>query len=167
MQEDKCGRIKEDDAELPINLKEWKQETTKAIEAWRADGSIAAMPILNAQPHSVESMMVFNTSHLPQEVAARIEAGWLQRVRRLVSAPGLPEPHLFKTTNGSVKAADVIVPSFGREEGWILHVDKDPDFWPDVEELQALFLKAEKAGGCWILFDCDGPVHEDLPTWEW
>ncbi len=57
------------------------------------------------------------------------------------------------------------------EHGWFLHVpepdapgDDMPGYPQDIHEIIAY----ARARGCgWVMLDSDGPVVDDLKTWEW
>lgn len=56
--------------------------------------------------------------------------------------------------------------------GAMIGVSTDRDYWPkrldeDYPELHALYALAHSLGCSWLNLDCDGPVHENLPTFEW
>jgi hypothetical protein len=48
--------------------------------------------------------------------------------------------------------------------GWMIHVPEEIDNEPT--DLKRVLLHAKKAGADYVMLDCDGPVIEELPTYE-
>lgn len=95
-------------------------------------------------------MLVVSTSHISRETADCIEA-----VVDTLAAGG----------DGPKWA-----PTFTRDEGWVFYVGnvagehKAPVAPVDL----ALVMDYAHSHGCaWLMFDCDGQLVDDLPTFEW
>jgi hypothetical protein len=56
--------------------------------------------------------------------------------------------------------------------GWLLWVPEDPDaredFGPDVPHEVLVVQRYARSLGCdYVMFDRDGPVDPQLPSWDW
>lgn len=89
----------------------------------------------------VESMLVVSTAHMTEEEGRAVTSG----------------DHWAK-------------PTFARDEGFMFHRDSLSQEGDSITLSAGFFgcIKRAHDLGCdWIMFDCDGDVIEDIPSYEW
>lgn len=97
---------------------------------------------------TVRQFLDLSTSHLPFRVLIGDEYG--------------PSP---------LKSLDGVVAYSHDEFGWLVWVPDDPDEVNEDHDIPAELLAVQKHArslNCdYVLFDRDGPVDQELPTWNW
>lgn len=105
-------------------------------------GSAPSKPF-NARTIGTEPMVVLSTAHLPEQEATHVE-------------PAL-EAGAFS--------------GMRRDEGFLIHTglggERQRGRQSEFPAMRRLCEEAAEAGVAWLLFDCDGPVLEGLPTYSW
>lgn len=95
--------------------------------------------------HEVRTVLVLSTEHMPAEVSDQ-----MSKITEQYSVSDLPWPFMYETAWGFGVYARGSVPN-AAEWSWllpVLHLAKQLD----VDELR---------------FDADGPVYDELPTYDW
>jgi len=89
----------------------------------------------------------------------------------IVKMMDLSTAHITKETDAYLQEqalADVgpesIVYAKGRW-GYIVHIGEDTASLPD--DLASLIKLCQSEGCSWLVLDADGPIVDDLPTWDW
>ncbi len=83
----------------------------------------------------------------------------------------LSTAHLKEDDGDKFNISNNIVHYELEDTGWLVWVGPVKTFQPDFSELSGGFLEsyklAQKLGCTYIKFDRDGPVTDNLPTYEW
>ena len=119
-------------------------------------------------------------SGLVEETGARLEAlenaAVVDKVQPMLdlSTAHVPEPksvRSFKINDDSDAMATA--PDFGEcrwtahEFGWVVYISECIDASVVPEWLHPAYKQAMKHKCVLINFDVDGPIHPNLPTWDW
>lgn len=80
--------------------------------------------------------------------------------------------HVSKETAAMLEAGTVSTATFAKGEyGWFVYAGSYDENLPNGDtmpaELGALINLAGRNGCVWLVLDCDGPILEGFPTFDW
>jgi len=98
--------------------------------------------------YEVEKTMVFSTAHISKEQASKLN---MESLKPESSFRFYIDPY---------------------EYGYLIHISELEDFedLKDVaglENIYRILVIAQRSGCSYIKLDCDGPVYDHLPTFDW
>ena len=91
-------------------------------------------------PDCIERLAVISTGHVSKATAAVLDAG----------------------------GEELPMSCYRLEYGWLVPAGPSAEAKPDVpSDLWAVMQLAKRSDCAWILFHCDGPMIDDLESFEW
>lgn len=122
---------------LPDGVKAWRRDLSDDVHDRQ---EAAADTFASSRPDAIRKMLDLSTAHLPESL-------------------------------GTDLTAEYGVTAYRTEYGFLMWVPDDPSEVNDDASVPSEVLiiqKYARALGCdYVLFDRDGPINPNLPTWEW
>lgn len=107
--------------------------------------------------------MVLSTAHLPEQLARAMDRVGLDG---LLAYQQLSQGESYATKEEREVLREVLFDPV--QFGYRVYVSDDRSCWGSLPNPFPQLFELALANGCkWLVFDCDGPVVDGLPQWEW